>query len=64
MFLDSIKIVGDCNNVKGKVFSFISKNKDITIENFDFAPLPDSMTAQGTVKCRDSNRFNHYIDRE
>lgn len=60
---DSIEIVVDCNTVKGKVFSLLSKNKGVTIEDRDFPSLSDSIAVQGTVKCRDNSRFNDYINR-
>lgn len=60
---ESIEIVVDCNTVKGKVFSLLSKNKGVTIEDRDFPSLSDSIAVQGTVKCRDNSRFNDYINR-
>ena len=62
-FLESIEIVVDCNTVKGKIFSFLSKNKGGSIEDRDLPSLPNSVTAQGTVKCRDNSLFNEYINR-
>ncbi|CAB9492480.1 hypothetical protein [Alteromonas macleodii] len=62
-FLKSIEIVVDCSSIKGKLFSALSKNKGVTIEDRDFPPSPGSTTVQGTVKCRDNSRFNDYINR-
>ncbi|QGX60553.1 hypothetical protein [Alteromonas mediterranea] len=62
-FLTSIEIVVDCSSIKGKLFSTLSKNKGVTIEDRDFPSSPDSTTVQGTVKCRDNSRFNDYINR-
>lgn len=62
-FLKSIEIVVDCSSTKGKLFSALSKNKGVTIEDRDFPPSPGSTTVQGTVKCRDNSRFNDYINR-
>ena len=60
---ESIEIVVDCNTVKGKIFSLLSENKGVTIEDRDFPSLPDSVAVKGTVRCRDNSRFNGYINR-
>tara|TARA_A200000113_G_C8817689_1_gene339377 strand:- start:283 stop:1071 length:789 start_codon:yes stop_codon:yes gene_type:complete len=60
---ESIEIVVDCNTAKGKIFSLLSENKGVTIEDRDFPSLSDSITVQGRVKCRDNSRFNDYINR-
>jgi len=53
-FLDSIKIEVDCSTVKGKLFSMISANMGVRVQDRNF---PNSTSSQGkpitgTVKCR------------
>jgi len=64
-FLKSIEIVVDCSSIKGKLFSALSKNKGVTIEERDFSSLAGDRpkSAQGTVKCRDHKRFQTHIDK-
>jgi len=55
----------DCNMVKGKVFSLLSENKGVTIEDRDFPALAEDATTpvQGTVRCRDHGSFQLLIDK-
>ena len=64
-FLESIEIVVDCSTLKGKLFSALSKNKGVTIEDGDFPILAgDALkSVQGTVKCRDHKSFQIHIDK-
>jgi hypothetical protein len=64
-FLKSIEIVVDCSSIKGKLFSALSKNKGVTIEERDFPSLAGDRpkSVQGTVKCRDHRSFQMHIDR-
>lgn len=64
-FLKSIEIVVDCSSIKGKLFSALSKNKGVTIEERDFPNLTGDTpkSAQGTVRCRDHKRFQTHIDK-
>lgn len=64
-YMESIEIVVDCSTLKGKLFSALSKNKGVTIDNRDFPALAGDATrsVQGTVKCRDHRSFQIHIDR-
>lgn len=64
-FLESIEIVVDCSTLKGKLFSALSKNKGVTIEDRDFPTVAGYAlkSVQGTVKCRDHNNFQMHIDK-
>ena len=35
-YMESLEIVVDCSTLKGKLFSALSKNKGVTIDNRDF----------------------------
>ena len=64
-FLKSIEIVLDCSSIKGKLFSTLSKNKGVTLNDRDFPTLAGDATksVQGTVKCRDHGSIQLHIDK-
>lgn len=43
-YMESIEIVVDCGTLKGKLFSALSKNKGVTIDNRDFPALAADAT--------------------
>ncbi|BFT28984.1 hypothetical protein D210916BOD24_01600 [Alteromonas sp. D210916BOD_24] len=63
--IEGIEIVLDYNTIKGKVFSFLSRNKGVTVEDRDIPTFSNStsLPTQGTVNCRDNSGFNDFIDR-
>lgn len=64
-YMESLEIVVDCSTLKGKLFSALSKNKGVAIDNRDFPALAADATrsVQGTVKCRDHRGFQMHIDK-